>query len=196
MKLIIVESPTKAKTISKFLGSDFKVESSFGHVRDLPEKKLGIDILKNFEPQYVILPKAKHRVAELKSEAKTSEKGILATDGDREGEAISWHLISALGLDKKPPHERIIFHEITKVAIETALKNPRDIDQNLVNAQQARRILDRLVGYQSGSLLRNRRARGHSAVSSLATPLSPARGPGSLPACQKAFRHWERVGIP
>ncbi len=172
MKLIIVESPTKAKTISKFLGGDFKVESSFGHVRDLPEKKLGIDILKNFEPQYTILSKAKRRVAELKSEAKKSEKVILATDGDREGEAISWHLISALGLQKKP-HERIVFHEITKSAIEAALKNPRDIDQNLVNAQQARRILDRLVGYKLSPFLWKKVARGLSAgrVQSIAVRL-------------------------
>src|SRR3989339_1104203 len=102
MKLIIVESPMKARTISQFLGSNFKVESSYGHVRDLPEKKLGVDTEKNFEPQYVILPKAKKRVAELKSAAKKSEKVILATDTDREGEAISWHLINALGLEKKP----------------------------------------------------------------------------------------------
>ena len=156
MKLVIVESPTKARTISQFLGSGFKVESSYGHVRDLPEKKLGIDLDKDFEPQYTILPKAKKRVAELKSEAKKSEKVILATDEDREGEAIAWHLIYALGLNAKqapssklqaPKTERIVFHEITKTAIESALKNPRDIDENLVDAQQARRILDRLVGY-------------------------------------------------
>ncbi|MDO8591141.1 MAG: type I DNA topoisomerase [bacterium] len=162
MKLIIVESPTKAKTISKFLGSGFKVESSFGHVRDLPEKKLGIDILKNFEPQYVILPKAKKRVADLKSEAKKSEKVILATDGDREGEAISWHLVNALGLQKKP-HERIVFHEITKVAIDAALAAPRKIDMRLVDAQQARRILDRLVGYKLSPFLWKKVARGLSA---------------------------------
>src|SRR3989344_8919645 len=160
MKLIIVESPTKARTISQFLGSDFKVESSYGHVRDLPEKKLGIDLEKNFEPQYTILAKAKKRVAELKAEAKKSEKVILATDGDREGEAISWHLVQALGLNeiknqksKTKNFERIVFHEITKSAIETALKNPRDIDENLVNAQQARRILDRLVGYKLSPFL-------------------------------------------
>lgn len=163
MKLIIVESPTKAKTISKFLGSEFKIESSYGHVRDLPEKKLGIDLLKNFEPSYVILPKAKKRVAELKSEAKKSEKVILATDEDREGEAISWHLVSALELKNKIPYERIVFHEITKSAIENALKNPRDIDNNLVDAQQARRILDRLVGYKLSPFLWKKVARGLSA---------------------------------
>lgn len=160
MKLIIVESPTKARTISQFLGKDFKVESSYGHVRDLPEKKLGIDLEKDFEPQYVILPKAKKRVAELKSEAKKSEIVVLATDEDREGEAISWHLIQALGLNKT---ERIVFHEITKTAIENALKNPRSIDMKLVDAQQARRILDRLVGYKLSPFLWKKVARGLSA---------------------------------
>ena len=177
MKLIIVESPTKARTISQFLGSNFKVESSYGHVRDLPEKKLGIDLEKDFEPQYVILPKAKKRVAELKSEAKKSEKVILATDEDREGEAISWHLINALELKKKIPYERIVFHEITKTAIENALKNPRDIDENLVDAQQARRILDRLVGYKLSPFLWKKVARGLSAgrVQSVAVRLVAER---------------------
>lgn len=172
MKLIIVESPTKALTISKFLGKDYTVVSSYGHVRDLPEKKLGIDLEKDFEPKYVILPKAKKRVAELKSEAKKSEKVILATDEDREGEAISWHLIQALELEnlklkvkslKLPKMERIVFHEITKTAIEKALRNPRDIDKNLVDAQQARRILDRLVGYKLSPFLWKKVAKGLSA---------------------------------
>jgi len=167
----------KARTISQFLGSNFKVESSYGHVRDLPEKKLGIDLEKDFEPQYVILPKAKKRVAELKSEAKKSEKVILATDEDREGEAISWHLINALELKKKIPYERIVFHEITKTAIENALKNPRDIDENLVDAQQARRILDRLVGYKLSPFLWKKVARGLSAgrVQSVAVRLVAER---------------------
>ena len=163
MKLIIVESPTKAKTISKFLGSGFEIESSYGHVRDLPLKSLGVDVSGDFEPKYVILPKAKKRVAELKSEAKKSEKVILATDGDREGEAISWHLIHALELKKKIPYERIVFHEITKTAIEKALKNPHDINKHLVDAQQARRILDRLVGYKLSPFLWKKVARGLSA---------------------------------
>jgi len=186
MKLVIVESPTKARTISQFLGSGFKVESSYGHVRDLPEKKLGIDLDKDFEPQYTILPKAKKRVAELKSEAKKSEKVILATDEDREGEAIAWHLIYALGLNAKqapssklqaPKTERIVFHEITKTAIESALKNPRDIDENLVDAQQARRILDRLVGYKLSPFLWKKVARGLSAgrVQSVAVRLVAER---------------------
>ncbi len=125
MKLIIVESPTKAKTISKFLGKEFRVESSYGHVRDLPEKSLGVDIEHNFEPKYVILPKAKKRVAELNSEAKKATEVILATDEDREGEAIAWHLSQALKISKM---ERIVFHEITENAIKEALKNPRNIN--------------------------------------------------------------------
>ncbi len=163
MNLVIVESPTKAKTISKFLGSDFVVESSYGHVRDLPQKKLGIDVEKDFEPEYTILPKAKKRVAELKAAVKKSKKVILATDEDREGEAISWHLINALDLGKKHPYERIVFHEITKSAIEKALLHPREIDQHLVDAQQARRILDRLVGYKLSPFLWKKVARGLSA---------------------------------
>ncbi len=170
MKLVIVESPTKAKTISQFLGSGFKVESSYGHVRDLPEKKVGIDLEKDFEPEYVILPKAKKRVAELKANAKKSEKVILATDQDREGEAISWHLVQALGLNeiknqksKIKNYERIVFHEITRTAIEAALKNPREIDMQRVDAQQARRVLDRLVGYKLSPFLWKKVARGLSA---------------------------------
>ena len=160
MKLIIVESPTKARTISNFLGKGFKIESSYGHVRDLPIRSLSVDVENNFEPKYVILAKAKKRVAELKSGAKKSEKVILATDGDREGEAISWHLVQALNLVK---YERIVFHEITKTAIENALKNPRAIDINLVDAQQARRILDRLVGYKLSPFLWKKVAKGLSA---------------------------------
>ncbi len=163
MNLVIVESPTKARTISRFLGSDFVVESSYGHVRDLPQKKLGIDVENNFEPEYTILPKAKKRVSELKAAMKKSKKVILATDEDREGEAISWHLINALELGKKHPYERIVFHEITKSAIEKALQHPRDIDEHLVDAQQTRRILDRLVGYKLSPFLWRKVARGLSA---------------------------------
>ncbi len=160
MKLIIVESPTKAKTISKFLGKEFNVESSYGHVRDLPEKSLGVDTLHNFEPQYVILPKAKKRVTELNLEAKKATAVILATDEDREGEAIAWHLIQALKISKI---ERIVFHEITENAIKEALKNPRDINMKLVDAQQARRVLDRLVGYKLSPFLWKKVAKGLSA---------------------------------
>ena len=150
--LVIVESPTKAKTITKFLPKDFKVESSFGHIRDLPERKLGVDVNNNFEPEYVIPEKAKKQVAKLQSLAQKADSIILAPDEDREGEAIAWHLTQALDLKNKNI-QRIAFHEITKTAIESALKNPRQIDMNLVDAQQARRILDRLVGYKLSPFL-------------------------------------------
>ena len=170
MNLIIVESPTKAKTIGKFLGKDYKIESSFGHIRDLPEKEIGIDIKNNFKPEYVIPAKAKAKVKILKDAAKTATSITLATDEDREGEAIAFHLAYILGL-KKP--QRIVFHEITKTAIENALKNPRAIDDNLVNAQQARRILDRLVGYKLSPFLWKKVMRGLSAgrVQSVAVKL-------------------------
>ncbi len=169
MKLIIVESPTKAKTISKFLSGDFKIESSYGHIRDLPKSKLGIDVEKDFQPAYVIPTKSRKRVNELKKDAEKANEVILATDEDREGEAISWHLVQALGLnDLKSQNsnlkiKRIAFHEITKKAIEEALKNPREIDLNLVDAQQARRILDRLVGYELSPFLWRKVFRGLSA---------------------------------
>ncbi|MEG2514327.1 MAG: toprim domain-containing protein, partial [Bacteroidaceae bacterium] len=143
--LVIVESPAKAKTIEKFLGKDYKVLSSYGHIRDLKKKKFSIDIENNFEPDYEIPTEKKKLVAELKAEAKDSEIVWLASDEDREGEAISWHLYEVLGL-KPETTKRIVFHEITKTAILKAIEHPRDIDLNLVNAQQARRILDRSVG--------------------------------------------------
>lgn len=150
--LVIVESPTKARTISKFLGSGFLVRSSFGHVRDLPKSTMGVDVKHNFKPKYMIPTKAKPVIAELKDAASKTDGVILATDSDREGEAIAWHLAESLGLkDKKI--ERIVFHEITKSAIEEALKHPRGIDYNLVDAQQARRVLDRLVGYELSPFL-------------------------------------------
>lgn len=163
MRLILVESPTKSKTISKFLGPDFKVLSSYGHVRDLPEDHLGIDTKKNFEPTYVIIPKAKKNILSLKKEVGKAELVILATDVDREGESIAWHLIQALKLKNKKPYQRIAFHEITESAIKQALKNPREIDLNLVNAQQARRILDRIVGYKLSPFLWKKVVRGLSA---------------------------------
>lgn len=154
MQLVIVESPTKAKTIGRFLGKDYDVESSYGHVRDLPKSKIGVDVKKNFEPQYVIPKKAEEQVAKLKKLAKKADSVILATDEDREGEAIAWHLVEALNLKKEKKNStRIVFHEITKPAIEAALLNPRGIDLNLVNAQQARRILDRIVGYELSPFL-------------------------------------------
>lgn len=166
MKLIIVESPTKARTISKFLGKNYQVKSSYGHIRDLPQKEMGIDIEHDFAPEYVIPGKAADRVAELKRLAKKSDGVILATDEDREGEAISWHLSAALDLEKLFKGEklsRIVFHEITKTAIEKALANPRELDLNLVDAQQARRVLDRLVGYELSPFLWKKIRRGLSA---------------------------------
>ncbi|MFA6047727.1 MAG: type I DNA topoisomerase [Parcubacteria group bacterium] len=162
MKLVIVESPTKAKTISKFLGRGFTVKSSYGHVRDLPKKEMGIDIEHNFEPKYIIPGAARSRVSELKKLADKADEVILATDEDREGEAISWHLVSALKLKKQSP-KRIVFHEITKKAIDKAMENPREIDINLVDAQQARRVLDRLVGYELSPFLWKKIRRGLSA---------------------------------
>jgi len=155
MNLVIVESPTKARTISRFLGKDFLVESSFGHIRDLPKSKLGIDLEKNFEPQYIIPMKSKKRVTFLKKEAQKSDAVILAVDEDREGEAIAWHLVKALGLEGADSSKvkRIVFHEITESAINEALKSPRAIDMHLVDAQQARRVLDRLVGYKLSPFL-------------------------------------------
>ncbi|MDD5536491.1 MAG: toprim domain-containing protein, partial [Candidatus Cloacimonetes bacterium] len=162
MKLVIVESPTKAKTISKFLGRGFTVKSSYGHIRDLPKKEMGIDIEHDFEPKYIIPGAARSRVSELKKLAEKAEEVILATDEDREGEAISWHLVSALKLKKQSP-KRIVFHEITKKAIDKAMENPREIDLNLVDAQQARRVLDRLVGYELSPFLWKKIRRGLSA---------------------------------
>jgi DNA topoisomerase-1 len=150
--LVIVESPAKAKTIEKYLGKDFTVKSSFGHIRDLPKKGLNIDIEKDFAPTYAVSADKKKVIAELKKLAASAEDVWLASDEDREGEAIAWHLCEALKLDSKKT-KRIVFHEITKPAIEHAIKNPRVVDQNLVDAQQARRILDRLVGYELSPVL-------------------------------------------
>ena len=150
--LVIVESPAKEKTISKILGNDFTVKSSYGHIRDLPKSKIGIDIEKDFEPTYVNVAKAKKLISALKKSAAEADKVYLATDFDREGEAIAWHLKEALDLkDKKTA--RITFHEITSEAIKEAVANPRKIDMGLVDSQQARRILDRLVGYKLSPLL-------------------------------------------
>ena len=150
--LVIVESPAKAKTIEKFLGKDFKVQSSFGHIADLPSKELGVDVDGDFTPKYMVSTDKKKLVADLKKEAKKAEMVWLASDEDREGEAIAWHLAEELDL-KKENTKRIVFHEITKTAILKAIENPRQIDYNLVNAQQARRILDRLVGYELSPVL-------------------------------------------
>ncbi|MFA5318127.1 MAG: type I DNA topoisomerase [Patescibacteria group bacterium] len=172
MNLVIVESPTKAKTITKFLGKEYKVESSFGHIMDLPKSKLGVDINDNYKPEYEVPTKAKKQVAILKKLAKNADEIILATDEDREGEAIAWHLAEQLKLKGKDI-KRIVFHEITKNAIAKALENPRGLDNNLIDAQQARRILDRLVGYKLSPFLWKKIARGLSAgrVQSVATRL-------------------------
>lgn len=149
--LVIVESPAKAKTIERFLGENYVVKSSFGHIRDLEKKDLGIDIEHNFQPKYEISPDKKAIVKELKQLAR-KQTVWLASDEDGEGEAIAWHLFEVLGL-KKENTKRIVFHEITKDAILHAINNPRDIDKNLVDAQQARRVLDRLVGFEVSPVL-------------------------------------------
>ncbi len=161
-KLLIVESPTKAKTIGKFLGRDYNVLSSFGHIRDLPKRKMGVDIDHGFAPTYEVPADKKARVKALKDAAKSADDIYLATDEDREGEAIAWHIASVLGLDEKTA-KRITFHEITQRAIDAALEHARTIDMRLVDAQQTRRILDRLVGYELSPLLWRKVQRGLSA---------------------------------
>src|SRR5215216_6437197 len=150
--LLIVESPAKAKTIEKILGSDFEVKSCYGHIRDLEKGDMGIDVNNNYKPRYIVPDEKEKVVRELKQLAKKSDEVWLATDEDREGEAISWHLCEVLGLDPYKT-KRIVFHEITKTAIKNAVNNPRTVDMNLVNAQQARRILDRIVGFELSPVL-------------------------------------------
>src|SRR3990167_1300542 len=148
--LVIVESPTKARTLQKFLGEQYQIEASMGHIRDLPKSELGVDVEDNFEPKYIIPRDKKKRVNELKKLADKATTLYLATDPDREGEAIAWHIGHLLGT--KDVH-RVVFHEITEEAIKEAFKNPREIDLKLVDAQQSRRVLDRLVGYKLSPLL-------------------------------------------
>ena len=150
--LVIVESPAKAKTIKKFLGSTYKIEASMGHIRDLPKSQLGIDIENDYEPKYITIRGKGELLSQLRKEAKSADKVYLATDPDREGEAISWHLLHALNLKEKPI-SRITFNEITKNAVKKSISEAREIDMDLVNAQQARRILDRVVGYSISDLL-------------------------------------------
>ena len=168
--LVIVESPAKAKTIKKYLGSGYKVTASMGHLRDLPKSKMGVDIEHGFEPQYIPVRDKKELINELKKEAKEAKTVYLATDPDREGEAISWHLKELLGLDDEKA-KRVTFNEITKKVVTESIKNPRSIDQNLVDSQQARRILDRIVGYELSPLLWRKIKKGLSAgrVQSVAT---------------------------
>ena len=170
--LVIVESPAKAKTIKKYLGKEYKVEASMGHLRDLPKSQFGVDVENNFEPKYISIRGKAALINKLKKEAKQSDKVFLATDPDREGEAISWHLAKLLGLDDTKPI-RVTFNEITKNAVKQGVKNPRVIEQSLVNAQQARRILDRIVGYKLSPVLWKRVKTGLSAgrVQSVATKL-------------------------
>ena len=160
--LVIVESPTKARSISKMLGRNYKVEATVGHLRDLPKSKFGVDIENNFEPEYIKVRGKAKKINELVKEAKKADKVYLATDPDREGEAISWHLEYLLGLDPNEKN-RVEFHEITKDNVKEAIKNPRQIDQNLVDAQQARRVMDRIVGYEISPILWKRVKSGLSA---------------------------------
>lgn len=162
MQLVIVESPVKARTLARFLGKDFVIEATMGHIRDLPKAKLGVDVEHDFKPSYLLVSGKRKNVAQLKKAAKSASKIFLATDPDREGEAIAYHAAHILG-KKEDRLARIVFHEITKQAIEEALKNPRAIDMQLVNAQQARRVLDRLVGYKLSPLLWRKIRRGLSA---------------------------------
>jgi DNA topoisomerase-1 len=170
--LVIVESPAKAKTIKKYLGSNYTVQASMGHLRDLPKSQIGIDIENDFEPKYITIRGKGALLSKLKKSAKTADKIYLATDPDREGEAISWHLAKVLDADEKKTY-RVAFNEITSTAVKNAIKSPRQIDQNLVDAQQARRVLDRIVGYTISPLLWKKVKKGLSAgrVQSVATRL-------------------------
>jgi len=162
MNLVIVESPTKSKTLKRFLGKNYEIAATKGHIRDLPKSKFGIDVENDFKASYLILPKQRKTIKELKDLKRSAEKIILATDSDREGEAIAWHVAEVLGL-KENDYQRIVFHEITKKAIKEALKNPQKIDNNLVEAQKSRRALDRIVGYKLSPFLWKKITKGLSA---------------------------------
>ena len=172
--LIIVESPTKSKTISRFLGKNYAVKASMGHLRDLPKSTLGVDVEHDFTPKYINIRGKGDLIRELKAEAAKADKVYLATDPDREGEAISWHLAHILGLDDKSPC-RIEFHEITSGAVKEALKHPRSINMSMVDAQQTRRIIDRLVGYKLSPLLWRKVRKGLSAGRKVRKGLSAGR---------------------
>src|SRR2546428_6648596 len=161
--LVVVESPAKAKTINKYLGKDYKVIASMGHVRDLPKSKLGVDVDEDFEPTYEVIASRKKVLKELKDEAKKATTIFMATDPDREGEAIGWHLAQELGSTNKKKIRRLMFNEITKKGVLAALDHPMAIDKKMVDAQQARRVLDRLVGYKLSPLLWDKVRRGLSA---------------------------------
>ena len=160
MKLIIVESPTKAKTLARFLGDGYVIEATMGHIKDLPKSKLGVDVENNFLPDFELVEKRSKEIAVLKRQAQKAKEIFIASDPDREGEAIAFHVKEIIGDGKT---KRIVFHEITKEAVETAIANPRDIDKALVDAQIARRVLDRLVGYNLSPLLWRKVRRGLSA---------------------------------
>ena len=210
-KLVIVESPAKARTLSKILGSDYKIKASMGHIRDLPRSSLGINIEDSFKPTYTILKDKKKIIKELVSSANSAKTIYLATDPDREGEAISWHLVNAMKLKKDTiPIHRVSFHEITQEAVKKAFKNPRTIDMNLVNAQQARRLLDRIVGYKLSPLLWKKVLKGLSAgrvqsalcadrQSQPAARLEPctvdSRGAGEGPSGTRGGRSVRRCGV-
>ena len=170
--LVIVESPSKAKTIGKYLGPGYTVKASMGHLRDLPKSTMGVDLERNFEPEYVAVEGKEEIISDLRKAAKNAETVYLATDPDREGEAISWHLMELLGLARANTR-RVTFNEITQKVVRESIANPRNIDQPLVDAQQARRVLDRIVGYQLSPLLWKKVRRGLSAgrVQSVATRL-------------------------
>ena len=159
--LVIVESPTKCKTIHKYLGDDYEVVASMGHVIDLPKSKMGIDVENNFQPQYIVVKDRKKTLSELKKKVKNKKELYLACDPDREGEAISWHLKEVLGEGKIV--RRVVFNEITKEAVQRAFKHPLELNMNLIGAQQARRVLDRLVGYSLSPILWQKVGRGLSA---------------------------------
>src|SRR5918996_1577101 len=161
--LVVVESPAKAKTINKYLGRNYKVVASMGHVRDLPKSKLGVDIEEDFEPSYEVIASRKKVLKELKDAAKTADHIFVATDPDREGEAIGWHLAEELGSANKKKIRRLMFNEITKKGVLSALEHPTQINMQMVDAQQARRVLDRLVGYKISPLLWDKVRRGLSA---------------------------------
>ena len=193
--LIIVESPTKVKTIKKFLGSNYDVAASNGHVRDMPKSQLGFDVENNYEPKYITIRGKGDILAALRKSVKKSDKVYLATDPDREGEAISWHLSKALKLEEKDIH-RITFNEITKTAVKESLKHPRAIDMDLVDAQQARRMLDRMVGYRISPLLWAKVKRGLSAgrVQSVALCVSLLTGKKrSMPLFRKNTGPWMQI---
>ena len=179
-KLVIVESPAKARTVGRFLGNEYNVRASIGHIRDLPQRQFGVDVEHDFAPHYVIPPKKKDVVKQLRLDAKEASEVFLSTDPDREGEAISWHLRAALSSSlKNKKVSRVEFHEITRDAIDHAFANPREIDMNLVDAQQARRVLDRIVGYSLSPLLRKKMSRNRLSagrVQSVAVRLVVERG--------------------